>query len=398
MTQKAVFAGSLDFIGLADIFQTLGSNNSTGRLKVTCPYASAPGVIYFENGNPVNATLGTVTGLDAVYALFGWEGGAFEFFEEKIRTERAIKNSRMQIVLDALRMLDDGLIQKVGPSSTAEPPAAGPEPEGKSDAFPVIRGPAIDYLYVVNEDYFPDGQRIVREGGHGRWIWILLDGLVRVTRETAQGPVVVAKLGEGCFIGGVASLLRTTGVRSASVVAEGDVQLGVLDADALSHEYASLSREMRAVMLSLDTRLRRITDRAVDLILKKPADPGMAGYQKRIIKQGSDSEDLFAISEGTACVAAGGKKGAFPLLVLKKNDVFGSLPFVDTGHEPGFASVLGSDDLKVVKVDAEAVGREYEGICTTFKNLIQNLGSCIAATTGLVGHLRGQSASGPARR
>ena len=55
MDSKSVFAGALSFIGLADIFQTLGGNNSNGRLQIKNQYAPNPGVIYFEDGNPINA-------------------------------------------------------------------------------------------------------------------------------------------------------------------------------------------------------------------------------------------------------------------------------------------------------------------------------------------------------
>ena len=54
MTSKSVLTGSLRFIGLADIFQILGGNSSTGVLHITSPHAPNPGLIYFLNGNPVS--------------------------------------------------------------------------------------------------------------------------------------------------------------------------------------------------------------------------------------------------------------------------------------------------------------------------------------------------------
>ena len=64
-----VLAGNLDFLSLGDILQLLGSNSSTGILRVRSKYAQEPGFIYFINGNPVNALAGPLNGLDAVSAL-----------------------------------------------------------------------------------------------------------------------------------------------------------------------------------------------------------------------------------------------------------------------------------------------------------------------------------------
>ncbi len=390
MDNKVVFAGALSFISLPDIFQTLGSNNSTGKLQITSQYAPNPGVVYFDKGEPVNATMGTTNGLDAIYALFGWSEGRFEFFEEKVKIGRVVNNSRMQIILDALRMLDDGLIEKMGPTPLpGEPDAQAVQTkDGKSWALPVIKGPLVDYVYVISEDSFLHGGRIVKEGGHGRWIWVILEGMVDVTRETSDGAMAVARLGEGCFIGGFASLLRKEAVRTATVTAVGNVQLGVVDADVLSRQYSALTPDFKKLLISLDGRLRRITDRALELQMKKSRKDGVPADTKPIIKRGSSKEELFAITGGETYVVGQTPKGDIPLLMLKKNDIFGYLPFMDIGHEPRFASILASKDVQVSKLDLENLRKEYDQLSGTFKNLIYNVGSCISATTGLACHLR----------
>ncbi len=108
-----VLAGNLNFLSLGDILQLLGSNASTGVLRITSRYAQDLGLIYFHNGNPVNASVGSLAGVDAVNSLFGWLEGEFEFIEEKVDGENVIKKSRMQIILDCLRMLDDGQIEQL---------------------------------------------------------------------------------------------------------------------------------------------------------------------------------------------------------------------------------------------------------------------------------------------
>ena len=115
MPEKTTLTGNLAFIALADVFQILGGNNSTGVLRIKSQYAPNPGLIYFVSGDPVNASSGSLHGTDAIYALFGWTEGNFEFDEQAISVGHVVKEGRMEIVLEALRMLDDGVIKKVGP-------------------------------------------------------------------------------------------------------------------------------------------------------------------------------------------------------------------------------------------------------------------------------------------
>ena len=120
MDKSAEFTGKLNFISMPDIFQFLGGNGSTGVLHVTTQYAPDKGLIYFIKGNPVNAKCGSLSGIKAAYSLFGWTEGNFEFYEQDVEMGQTIKQNRMEIVLDALRMVDDGEIKKVGPPSFDE--------------------------------------------------------------------------------------------------------------------------------------------------------------------------------------------------------------------------------------------------------------------------------------
>jgi hypothetical protein len=140
MRDNAVLAGSLKFLSLGDIMQLLGANSSTGVLRLISRYAADPGFIYFENGNPVNAACGTSTGLEAVYALFGWTDGEFEFTRESVLSQRVITKSRMGIILEGLKMVDDGQIKRVGPGAASRRQTLLGDP----NAVPIIKGPLVD--------------------------------------------------------------------------------------------------------------------------------------------------------------------------------------------------------------------------------------------------------------
>jgi hypothetical protein len=387
MGGKAVLTGNLKFTSLADLFQIIGGNNSTGTLRITSQYVAHPGIVHFVKGNPINATNGSLSGLDAVYSLFGRTEGNFEFTEGKVSEDPAIKKNRMEIVLDALRMLDDGVIEKVGPTTADEfLNKKGSQPKGgQKRELPVIKGPAIDYLYILDEEEFADGRVVVKEGSHGKWIWVILEGGVQITRETSRGPLTIAKLGEGCFIGSFTSLLFQEYARSATVTAVGDLRLGLLDTQRLAGEFYTLPTDFRNTLSSLDRRLRNITERAVGLSTNK-ADPLVlpAKGLQIVVEMGSKKDDLYCIQEGLAYIMGRTDKGALPLLTLEKDDVFGNLPFLDMGQEPRNAYVVGTQALKTVALDAEQMHTSYDHLSQTFKGMIFNICTCVSITTKLV--------------
>ncbi|MBN2062607.1 MAG: DUF4388 domain-containing protein [Deltaproteobacteria bacterium] len=384
MEQKSVFAGNLSFIGLADIFQILGGNSSSGILKITSQYAPSPGQIYFKNGDPINAICNEKRGIEAIYALFGWTDGKFDFLEEEVNIDRVVKQGRMEIVLDALRMLDDGMLKKVGPPSFDK--ALGKE---KGQALPVLKGPFPDYTYIVNEEDFKAGDKIVKEGRYGKWIWVILEGVAEVTRAKAGGPMTICRLGTGCFIGTFTSLIYEEYARNSTVMAAEDLWVGLIDTERLAREYTLTSPDFRRFLLSLDRRFKKITDRAVEICVEPRTAFEVSKEKKEVIKKGSATEDLFMISEGNADVVTRTEKGDFPLVSLEKEDFFGKVPFFDMGHEPMGAGVLGSADLKTEKIDTDGFQREYEKLSNTFRNLIFNASNGIAVTTRLVYNLLG---------
>jgi hypothetical protein len=142
MAGNAAFAGNLNFLNLGELMQLLGTNGGTGTLYISSDYASQPGVIYIEKGNPIDAANGPKTGLDALFSLFGWIDGQFEFIQEDITCQKVITKSRMEIILDGMRLLDEGQVEILGPvtvESETEPTVA------KSGSIPLIKGPLVDY-------------------------------------------------------------------------------------------------------------------------------------------------------------------------------------------------------------------------------------------------------------
>ncbi|MGD8387463.1 MAG: cyclic nucleotide-binding domain-containing protein [Desulfobacteraceae bacterium] len=390
MTGPSVLQGELSFLHLADLFQLLGGNVNTGILHVRTPTVPYPAVVYFEEGNPISASCGDLRGIDAINALFGWMEGRFEFQEKAIQAPRTIKKGRMQIVLDALRLLDEGEIEKVGlPEDKETAPPSQKKGIGNLlwESMPVIKGPVIDYMYVVEEEEFPAGHRVVAEGRHGSWIWVILEGEVEILRETPKGPITIARLGEGSYIGTFTIFLFEGSIRSAHVSAVGNVRLGLLDTQRLYGEFASLSAEFRGLLLSLSRRLIKTSDRVVELYTKQKKRPISIKDKDVFLKMGTSKEQAYSITSGETCVVTKTKKGALPLISLEKEDVFGNLPFFQTGQEPYAASVFASKDIEVQVLDTAQLQSEFDRCSLTFRSLVENACTSISITSQIASHI-----------
>lgn len=378
MNKNALLAGDLNFLTLADVLQLLGANGVTGILRLKSKYAQDPGLIYLEKGNPINALCDSVSGVDALYSLFGWIEGEFEFSDEPVTKEKSIKKNRMEIILDGLRMLDDGKIKKPGPESIEKKSTDLTE---KSSGL-VIKGPLVDYMYIVDEEEFADGKEIVVEKKHGNWIWVIVEGQVDIFKKTPRGPLKLMTITDGSFIGSITSFSMDGNIRNASAIAKGNVQLGVLDTQRLSAEFSSMSPELRNFIISLDKRLKQVTESLVDIYLKKNTIEEFIKDKKPIIKQGKKEERLLTITQGEAFVVRHTDKGYVPLAHLYEGDFLGNVPFLDIGHEPYSASVFASEGLiKVKTLNQDNLQKDYNKLSSTFKKIIENLATCISATS-----------------
>jgi CRP-like cAMP-binding protein len=382
MKDETVLKGNIEFLNLGDILQLLGGNGSSGILRIMSPYAPEPALVYFDKGNPVNASSGSLSGLDALYSLFGWAEGDFEFSEMEIHSERIITKGRMGIILDGLKMLDEGHIEQLGAVMPDTRTAKYSDAEDSDP--PVIWGPLVDYMYVVDEEEFYDGEALLEEGKHGNWMWVILEGVVNIVKDTPSGPMTIIELGSGSFVGSVASFLVRNHSRTYSAKALGTVQVGVLDSQRLAQEYSKISYELKAFIISIDRRLRSLMDRVVKYSGSVDELDDYLANKKKVIEQGEDEKRLFRVQQGKASVIQQSENRYTPLLHLYRDDFFGYMPFLNIGHEPEFASVLASKDLKILTLNPAVIQKEFDSISTTFKNILENVATCISSTTRIL--------------
>jgi CRP-like cAMP-binding protein len=348
-------------------------------LRIKSSYKAEGGLVYLNKGNPINATNGTLSGIEAIFSLFGWTDGTFEFVEEEPTCQRTITKSRMEIILDGLRLLDEGKIEKLGPTTAAS--TSQTEKTTVSGKVPLIKGPLVDYSYVVDEEGFYDGDEIVQEGNHGDWIWVILEGMAEISKKAAVGSIEILRIGDGAFLGSVAALISGNRVRTATVKAVGNVQLGMLDSQLLANELANVSTDFKNILISVDSRLKQVVEMAVKIKQNEHDPASYIKSKKQLMKQGQDEDRLFSIKDGQVVIARQTEKGYVPLAQLKKGDFFGRIPFLDMGHEPYSAAVFSSDNLKLSAVDTKKLESEHQELSSTLKNIIEHLATAVSVCT-----------------
>jgi CRP-like cAMP-binding protein len=93
----------------------------------------------------------------------------------------------------------------------------------------------------------------------------MLQGKARVKKTTPKGRVAIDTLLEGDIFGEMILWQSGKGARSASIVAETQVKVGVLDTKRLLKEYESISPRLKSLIKSLIQRLSDTTNKAVIL-------------------------------------------------------------------------------------------------------------------------------------
>jgi hypothetical protein len=84
------------------------NQRKTGQLKVL--YPQGPGYFYLQTGSVVDARIGVLRGIDAVYYALTLPNAKFEFGGSPETTERTINQPWTQVVLEGLRRLDEGVV------------------------------------------------------------------------------------------------------------------------------------------------------------------------------------------------------------------------------------------------------------------------------------------------
>ena len=123
-------------------------------------------------------------------------------------------------------------------------------------------------VYMAKEETYEGGTPIIKEGARGDWVYVLLEGKAKVKKMTSKGVVAIDSLAEGDIFGEMILWGGGQGVRTASVIADGWVKVGVLDTEHLRRDYSSVSPRIKSLFRSLISRLRDTTEKAVSIAVE----------------------------------------------------------------------------------------------------------------------------------
>ena len=132
------------------------------------------------------------------------------------------------------------------------------------------------YGYVVREEDYPDKSKIIDEGAKGDWAYVILQGKVKVKKKTSKGHVTIDTLKEGEIFGEMAlfeidvlgPFEETRGRRTATIVADGPVKVGILDKLKVLKEFESLSPQLKGLLKILVSRLAKTTQMAANMAVE----------------------------------------------------------------------------------------------------------------------------------
>jgi hypothetical protein len=103
-------SGQLSDLSLAELIEFFCNQRKTGRLKVA--YEVTPGFFYFDRGDLVDAKIGSLNGVEAIYYALTLANASFKFSPAFEPTRRTIHQPWTQVTLEGLRRLDEGIKPK----------------------------------------------------------------------------------------------------------------------------------------------------------------------------------------------------------------------------------------------------------------------------------------------
>lgn len=256
----------------------------------------------------------------------------------------------MDMDIDVDEDVDDGSSHEINPSQLPPIPLFS---ELDEKAF-------VELLQRLDWQHLSDAAAVVTQGEVGQSFYVIVSGTVRVERRNEAGETqILARLGEGSFFGEMA--LLGDGLRSASVVAEGEVDLFELSRpmlDALSANYPSVEQVMlrfskqRLLANLLNTSpLFAPFDRAARKVLIEKFKSRPVAEKTDIVVAGQRGDGLYVLLSGRAQVVASPKQSAVVLADLGPGSIFGEISLLK--NEPVGATVRSLTPCTILRLPAK---------------------------------------------
>ena len=116
----------------------------------------------------------------------------------------------------------------------------------------------MSFQQTPNIQRYSNGDIIVSEGIVSNNAYIIFEGKVNITKKVDKKSILINTLKKGEVFGEMGLISQS--VRSASVVAVGDVTIGVIEREQFEAIVTKLPDDVRAIVKALVDRLRYTSD------------------------------------------------------------------------------------------------------------------------------------------
>jgi len=188
--------GHLSDLSLSELIEFFCNQRKSGCLKVL--YPKGAGYFYLQAGSVVDARIGVLHGIDAVYYALTLPNAQFEFSANAEAKNRTINQPWTQVVLEGLRRLDENISPGV-----AFPPDYVPEPDELAHSATPVEEPKDE----IERSFPPAFLAFGKENGGSR-------------KPIFIGAVAVALLASVAVIGIPAGWYKSTPAPAAAAQTE----------------------------------------------------------------------------------------------------------------------------------------------------------------------------------
>ena len=116
----------------------------------------------------------------------------------------------------------------------------------------------MSFQETPNIQRYANGDTIVSEGIVSNNAYIILEGKVNITKKVDKKSILINTLSKGEVFGEMGLISQS--VRSASVVAVGNVTIGVIEREQFEAIVSKLPEDVQAIVKALVERLRYTSD------------------------------------------------------------------------------------------------------------------------------------------
>jgi hypothetical protein len=313
--------GHLSDLSLSELIEFFCNQRKTGQLKVL--YPQGHGFFYLQSGSVVDARIGTLRGIEAVYFALTLPNAQFEFGASSEPVERTINQPWTQVVLEGLRRLDEGLIPGAAFSADYEnedDAADSPEPEKELTEVEELRVPP--FLSFTSKESMGHRKGIIT----GAIVVVVLASVAAIglpagwyarrppsaaANQSAPQPTPVAPTEEP-------SSMQTTDALNNEVVEPTEANLQGNEAALAAKRYRDLqrakAREEKAASLNQDAPMNQAAPGSAAPAAANPAvDTAKAGPKKITVTVSYDeSGRVTQASGGDASAVRIARQKRFP--------------------------------------------------------------------------------------